>query len=156
MKKSVKEDIFVKQPIYEGGTKAMHAFIQQNLLYPSDALSQKIEGVVELRITINHEGFVSDAIVLGTLYPSCDTEANRICRLMRFTIPKNPRKLKVLFHKIIKVQFQLPKIQKQQITKQQSPPQITYSYAISAPQNANPTPPASKTTSYSYTIKTSK
>jgi TonB family protein len=111
MKKPVKKEVFIQQPIYEGGPKAMQIFIHKNLNYPNEAIDQKIQGVSDVRITINHEGMVTDASILKSLTPKCDAEAIRIAKLLKFTVPKNPRKLKVLFHKNIKIHFKLPKVQ---------------------------------------------
>jgi protein TonB len=154
MKKSIREDVFIKQPVYEGGNKAMTVFIQKILKYPVDALESKTEGVVEVRITIDFVGNVISSQILGSLSSSCDTEAKRVAELLKFTIPKNPRNLKVLFHKIIKVQFNLPKVQAQKMI----PPttqKITYNIVSESKstENVSITPAA---TTYQYTIKINK
>ena len=154
MKKSIREDVFIKQPIYAGGNKAMTTFIQTMLKYPVDALESKTEGVVEVRITIDFVGKVISSQILGSLSPSCDVEAKRIAELLKFTIPKNPRNLKVLFQKIIKVQFTLPKVQAQKII----PPttqKIVYNIVSESKSNEkeNITPVV---TTYQYTIKINK
>lgn len=153
MKKSIKQDVFIKQPIYEGGAKAMQSFIYQNLKYPNDAIDSKIEGVVELRITIDREGKVTDVYVLGSISPAFDKEAIRVAKLLKFTIPKNPRKLKVLFHRIVKIQFKVPKPEVKNVVKT-SPQKMVYNYtSIASPQQegkiANKKPVV-----YQYSIKT--
>ena len=151
MRKSVKKEVFINQPIYTGGPKAMQLFIQNNLQYPEDAEKDKTEGVVVLRTTIDHQGNVTDASILSSVSPSCDQEAMRVARLLRFSVPKNPRNLKVLFHKNIKVQFRLP----QQMVKNNMPPleqKITYTVIAAPPQKA-PEEEKGGNSSYTYTIK---
>jgi protein TonB len=155
MKKSIKQDIFVKQPIYEGGAKAMQTFIHQNLQYPKDAIEKSIEGVAELRITIDYEGLVTDVQILGSISPSCDKEAIRLAKLLKFTIPKNPRKLKVLFHKNIKVQFKLPNQEVKKIVNNK-PQRIVYNYSSEGAPSEGVKPKNNQTVVYQYTINTSK
>jgi len=45
-KRSAKDKHFLKQPIYEGGKKAMDKLIAENLEYPKEAIHNKIEGSV--------------------------------------------------------------------------------------------------------------
>ncbi|HOY13549.1 MAG TPA: energy transducer TonB [Saprospiraceae bacterium] len=144
MQKGKKDDVFIKQPYFEGGPKALTTFIQSQIVYPQDALSNKTKGVVELNITINHLGAVTESVVLKSLGNGCDEEAQRIAKLIKFVVPKNPRKLKVLFHKNLRVTFNLPK------TKTQPTPNnvIQYNYTITqAPSKSIP-----QSSKYSYNI----
>ena len=109
MAKERKDKSFIKKPIYLGGTKAFRQFLKDNLKYPKKALKAKIEGTVMLRYTIDYKGKVIDAKVLKGIGYGCDEEAIRIVKLLKFEIPKGPRKLKVLFHKENKIKFKLPK-----------------------------------------------
>ncbi|MBK8632300.1 MAG: energy transducer TonB [Saprospiraceae bacterium] len=109
MQKGKKDEGFIKQPYFEGGPKALSTFIQSQIIYPQEALANKTKGVVELNITINHLGIVTESVVLKSLGNGCDEEAQRIAKLIKFVVPKNPRKLKVLFHKNLRVTFVLPK-----------------------------------------------
>lgn len=148
MGKERKDKSFIKKPIYLGGTKAYRAFIKDNLKYPKEALENKIEGTVMLRYSINYKGEVIDTKILKGIGYGCDEEAQRIVKLLKFEIPKGPRKLKVLFHKDTKINFRLPK------KKSPSPKTgVSYTYTTRKKKSENKEQNPKKTKqSYSYTI----
>ncbi|KAA3625395.1 MAG: energy transducer TonB [Bacteroidetes bacterium] len=108
MQKEKKDKHFIKKPFYEGGPKAMKAFVKENLKYPEQALKAKVEGPVKVRYSIDYKGNVVDTKVIAGLGHGCDEEAQRIVKLFKFQVPKN-RKVKVLFYKNITIHFRLPK-----------------------------------------------
>ena len=108
MKKSKKEKIFVPKPIYPGGVKMMSTFLNTHLKYPQDALDQKIEGTVRLKIKINYKGIVIGTQVLSKVNPSCDAEAIRICSLLKFEASHKLRRGKIIYRKLLNVAFTLP------------------------------------------------
>lgn len=114
MSKERKDNSFIKKPIYEGGTAALKKFIKTNLAYPDEALQNKIEGSVKIRFEIDKSGKVKKAKIISSLGYGCDEEAKRLVKLLKFKVPKNPRKLKVLFHKNLTIHFNLPKAKKAQ------------------------------------------
>jgi len=124
MKKERKDKNFIKKPIYEGGLKALRAFISQNKKYPKDALENKIEGTVYLKYTIDHKGNVIDAKVIKSLGHGCDDEAVRVVKLLKFKVPKN-RGVRVKFHKNIQIHFRIPK--KKSKPQQQT---VQYNYTV--------------------------
>jgi len=113
-KHSAKDKHFLKQPIFKGGKKAMDQLVKMALVYPKEALKNNIEGSVYLRYEIDFKGKVSSTKVLSSLGYGCDEEAARVVRLFSFEVPKIPRKMKVLFHKNIRIHFKLPKQKKQE------------------------------------------
>ena len=147
MQKGKKDDVFIKQPYFEGGPKALSTFIQSQIIYPQEALANKTKGVVELNITINHLGIVTESVVLKSLGNGCDEEAQRIAKLIKFVVPKNPRKLKVLFHKNLRVTFVLPKTK----VNPSPPNSIQYNYTFT--QAAAKSLPQSTNYSYQIVIK---
>ena len=104
-----------------------------------------------LRYNIDHKGKVTSSKILSSLGHGCDEEAQRIVKKFEFEIPKGPRKLKIKFHKTIKIHFRLPKesTKKIEVKPQNNQTQITYSIK---PTTKPPTPPQ-KPKGYSYTIK---
>lgn len=108
MHKEKKEKHFLKKPIYEGGVKAMKAFVKDNLKYPQKAFDEKVEGSVNLRYSIDYKGKVTQVKVVSGIGSGCDKEAIRIVKMFEFEVPKT-RKAKVLFHKKISIHFRLPK-----------------------------------------------
>ena len=141
--KERKDKHFVKKPSYPGGRDGLRKFIKTNLKYPSDAIEKKVEGTVSVKYTINHKGVVTEAHVVGGLGSGCDEEAIRLTRLLRFNAPKNPRNLRVTFHKDIHIHFRLPK---QRPVK--ASPKVQYTYV--SPTAAKNAPTSSK--SFTYTI----
>lgn len=85
----------------------MNELIYGNLKYPKEAAAKKLEGVVILKYDINHLGQVIDAKVVKSLGFGCDEEAIRVVKMLVFEVPKNPRKLKITFHKDIHIHFKL-------------------------------------------------
>ncbi len=109
MDKNSRDNKFIRKPIYPGGNAAYKNFITSNLKYPKSALDNRIEGKVRLRYAINYKGEVTDVKVQSSLGHGCDEEAIRIIKLLKFEVPKGPRKMKVLFHKTVTINFKLPK-----------------------------------------------
>ncbi len=134
MRKEKKEDTFIKPPFYQGGIKAMNELIYNNLKYPKEAAVQKIEGVVIIKYDINHLGNVTDAKVIKSIGYGCDEEALRVVKLLTFEVPKNPRKLKITFHKDIHIHFKFANEKEEKthstIGPQESTTELNISYTI--------------------------
>ncbi|MBT8229899.1 MAG: energy transducer TonB [Saprospiraceae bacterium] len=148
MSKERKDKHFIKKPVYPGGTAAFKAFIKNNLKYPKEALKNKTEGTVLVKYDIDYKGNVTDARVMHSLGDGCDEEAVRVIKLLKFDIPKGPRKLKVLFHKEAKITFKLPVKKKKPVVANQK-----ISYKVTVSKNPETKKENNKTNSYSYTIK---
>lgn len=124
----------------------MRQFIAHNLRYPEAARAARLEGTVVLRYSINHEGTVVDVQVISSLGKGCDEEAARLAKLLKFEVPKQPGKGKILFHNTLKIHFRLPK-------SPAEPTAFEYQYTP-----AEPTPPSTKIKpgspkkTYTYTI----
>lgn len=127
MQKEKKEKHFIQKPVYEGGPKAMRAFISKNLRYPEAAKEHKIEGTVTLNFTINYQGKVTDVKIISGLGYGCDEEAIRVVKLLKFQVARM-RKMKVKFHKNLNIHFRSPKKNEQTPAQTATPPQITYTY----------------------------
>lgn len=137
---------FIHKPIYEGGDKALRAFIGQHLQYPEAALAQKIEGTVHVEYDINHKGDVVDARVIGGIGYGLDEEAMRVVRLLKFSVAKH-RGLRILFHKRIQVHFRLP-------TSKPAPVEqpLSFQYVYTTEQSGSKPEDESGSSGYSYTI----
>lgn len=146
MAKEKKDKHFLKQPIYEGGPKAIQAFLAQHMKYPAEALTHGIEGTVFIKYTIDQHGEVADAKVIAALGHGCDEEALRVVRMLKFKVPKN-RGLRVLFHKNIQVHFRLPQAK----PAEEQTVQYTYtpSPSVSSPAKEEAQKPQG---GYSYTF----
>lgn len=151
MDKNSRDKRFIRKPIYPGGTKAYRDFINTNLKYPKEALAKKVEGMVIVKYEINHKGNVQNPKVVTKVGSGCDEEAIRIVKLLKFEIPKGPRKLKVIFHRTVRINFKLPvqKTNKKAVPKKPSTTSYSITYTPKVKQQ-NSESPASK--SYNYNI----
>ena len=156
MKKGRKPQQFIKKPIYEGGPKAMMAFIKQSLKYPKEAHEAKIKGTVRVRIRINYKGIVENTKVIAGLGYGCDEEAQRVAGLLTFKMPKN-RGIKAHFHRTLNFHFRLPKkkVTKQQgLTNSTTGKKQTIQYTITQSSTDSGTIKGSiKKTNYKYKIE---
>ncbi len=146
-------DRFLKTPQYAGGLKAMRQFVAENLKYPKAALDGKIEGTVAVKYDINYKGKVTDAKVTSGIGHGCDEEAIRIVKLFQFSAPRNHKKMRVLFHRSIKIHFRLPKQKPVAKPKVPAPPTtVQYTYTKASPKKQVKTE-KKKSGTYSYTIQ---
>ncbi len=107
MKKRKGKDDFIKKHEYPGGTKAFREFIQSNLVYPKEALENKMEGSVFVEYEVDFEGEVRAAKILHGIGYGCDDEALRLIRLLKFA-PQNNHGRKISSTHKIKINFKLP------------------------------------------------
>lgn len=153
MQKPKKERNFIKKAYFKGGVKAMNDFISKNLRYPPDALTQRIEGTVHLRLDIDYKGNVTSVKTIAGPEFGCQEEAESVAKLMKFEVPKNPPNIKVLYHHHLNIHFKLPKSKTQNLSESPQSVHLVYQYTpntISAKLSENKPEPASK---ISYTIK---
>jgi TonB family protein len=67
-------------PSYVGGDAALYEYINHNVQYPKDALAQKKQGKVQLKMVIDENGTVMDAKVLRGVCSSIDSEATHVIK----------------------------------------------------------------------------
>lgn len=151
MDKSRKDKHFLKKAFYKGGAKAINAFVKENLRYPKEALTNKIEGKVFLRYDINHKGKVIAAKVIQSLGYGCDEEAVRLVKLMEFEVAKN-RGVRVTYHKDISINFRLPKPKKAPPVQAPSVQNVHYTITPTKAKTTEKTAPKKKGSSGGYTI----
>lgn len=80
---------FLHVPKVTGGKKTFAAFLAENLVYPEEALQNRIEGNVHLAYEVDDNGIVTSARVIKGLGFGLDEEALRLIRLLRFEKVKN-------------------------------------------------------------------
>jgi periplasmic protein TonB len=82
--------------------KPIYEWITDNMVYPTEAKTQNIEGKVNTRFTINKDGTISDIMILRTENQLLDNEAIRIIKSMPKWIPAENR------GKAVRSYFSLP------------------------------------------------
>jgi len=83
----VEEKVFIivqEMPEYPGGIPALLKYIGENLVYPSEASNNNIQGKVNLKFVVNPNGSVDRIEVLRSIDPLLDNEAIRVVK----TLPK--------------------------------------------------------------------
>lgn len=77
------------QAAYPGGEAALLKFVSENLVYPSIAQEQELQGVVVLRFEVQKDGSVGKIQVKKSLSKECDQAAAQVVmKLKRFTPAK--------------------------------------------------------------------
>ena len=141
-KKKRKSKQFVEQPQYPGGPKALSQFIKENLRYPEDAIRQRIEGTVRIAYQVNDDGIVENASIVKGLSPSCDAEALRLVRSLKYGAAYN-RGIRLKSNCKININFHLTPV----------PAKPTIQVSFTPKKAADDTKKSSNHFSYSITIK---
>jgi protein TonB len=71
-----------EMPSFPGGEEALMKFIMDNVVYPSDALENGIEGTVILQFVVTATGDISRIVVTRKANPLLDAEAERVVGLL--------------------------------------------------------------------------
>lgn len=71
-------------PVPYGGQQAVDVLFERELIFPEDALAEEIDGTSTLIFTVDADGTVRDLRIWQPLSPSCDAEAIRLGRLVRW------------------------------------------------------------------------
>ena len=110
-RESKTDEIFVvveQQPEFIGGTTELMKFLSENIVYPSDALIDKIEGRVIVNFVINKDGDVSDVNIVRGINPSLDSETLRVISLMPNWKPGLIKGEKVRVRYTLPIVFRIP------------------------------------------------
>jgi len=139
-----RKDELLKTPEYRGGMAALKEFIKSNLKYPKEALDYKVGGTVEVAYDVDGLGKIRNVKKLNGIGHGCDAEVIRLINLLVYEKAVNKGK-KTLTHKKLKIDFHLPKVQ-----KQAAKPARQITYTITKPAVATQAVAPKKN---SYTIK---
>ncbi len=91
-----------KAPEYPGGELAMYKYIGQNIIYPSNAIENGIEGTVVVAFTVMPNGDISNIKVIRSIETSLDNEAKRLIENMPAWNPG------IINEQAIKTTYKLP------------------------------------------------
>ncbi len=152
MKKSRKEESFIRQPKYPGGKEALQQFLSKEMRYPKEAAEHNISGTVKIKIDINHKGKVINTTVVSGIGYGCDEEAARLAKLLQYDVPKH-RGVKIVFHKTIQLHFKPPQKKGKQLKSTRT---ITYQLKQSTQSEQPAHTSTQKKQSYGYTIRIKK
>jgi len=94
-------------PSFPGGDAAMMKWLQDNIIYPTIAAEQGIQGRVTLRFVVKPDGSIDEVEVQKGLDPSCDKEAQRVVKKMPKWIPGKQNGNPVYVYYSLPIMFKL-------------------------------------------------
>jgi TonB family protein len=111
--------IIEEMPQFPGGEEAMMSWIVNNVRYPSEAIAQKISGLVYVSFTVGATGKVSNVKIDKSVHPLLDAEALRVIGSMPYWKPgrQHGRPVDVGFSVPVEFKLDGSKIMKVQKTK---------------------------------------
>ncbi len=86
----------------------LYAFFEKNLIYPKEAIDNKVEGKVVARIFFDEKGNITKKEVVSSLGSGCDEEALRLIDLVEKWVPAKLNSKVKPSNKTVKIQFLLP------------------------------------------------
>jgi len=89
-----------KMPSFPGGEAALFQFLARELIYPSLALENNIQGVVVVQFIVEQDGSITGVTLIRGVGGGCDEEALRVVKRMPNWEPgiQNDRKVRVRFN----------------------------------------------------------
>ena len=99
------------QPEFPGGQEALMEWIEQNKVYPQEAIEKGIEGRVIVKFTIEEDGSVTNGKILRGVDPLLDNEALRLVSIMPKWSPGSFDGKDTRFTYNLPLLFKLPKSQ---------------------------------------------
>jgi TonB family protein len=72
---------------YPGGVKMLNNFLDNNILYPQEAIEKKIQGKVYVSFVIDKNGNVKNERIISGIHKLLDDEALRVLKLLGRWIP---------------------------------------------------------------------
>lgn len=154
----MKKPRFLKFPEYPGGKAAFKRYVAENLVYPEDAIKNRIEGTVHLSVEVDDNGKVIDVHIEKGIGHGCDEEAVRLVSLMHYGSVHN-RGVRLKTRRRMSINFRLtPKsseAEKKEITITMQEIKIQYEYKSSKEKPGNVSEKTAinqNNTGYSYTL----
>lgn len=92
---------------FPGGEEERSLFMAQNLVYPTEAQEQGIEGRVVARITVGKDGSITKVAIVKGISPECDNEVIRVIKTMPKWIPGEENGEKVTEDILLPVDFKI-------------------------------------------------
>ena len=99
------------QAEFPGGQEALMEWIEQNKVYPQEAIAKGIEGRVIVKFTIEEDGTVTNGKILRGVDPLLDNEALRLVSIMPKWSPGSFDGKDTRFTYNLPLSFKLPKSQ---------------------------------------------
>ena len=99
--------VIEQMPQFPGGEGELMNFISKNLIYPSGALKDGIQGKVICRFVITRTGKVIKPEIVRSLDSACDREAIRVIKSLPVFIPGKQNGVNVNVYYTLPISFRL-------------------------------------------------
>ncbi len=96
------------QPSFWGGMDKFYAYLKLNIVYPSSALSKRIEGKVVVSFIVEKDGSVTNIKILEGVSPEIDAEAGRVMANSPKWLPGRQDDIPVRAGFALPIMFRLP------------------------------------------------
>jgi TonB family protein len=93
----------------ENGTRAFKQYLERNIRYPQQAITNKVEGRVTVQFTVESDGGLSNFVVLKGIGSGCDEEVIRLIKEGPQWIPTKREGAPLKDEAKVRVKFELPK-----------------------------------------------
>ncbi len=121
-----------KMPQFPGGDDSLRAYLNNNIVYPPEALTQNITGRVYVSFVIDVSGKITDVAIARGVDPLLDAEALRVVTNMPNWIPGSQRGKPVNVKYLLPVNFGNVQY-KPQKTKELKVPSVKESKSLTVP-----------------------
>lgn len=68
------------QPVFKGGMKKFYSYLSSHIKYPPSCYKAGIQGVAQMRFTIERDGTLTDIKVMNAIHPDMAAEATRVMK----------------------------------------------------------------------------
>lgn len=102
--------IIEKMPEFPGGSIELMKYISKNIIYPNDALSQKIEGTVFVTFVVEKDGTLSNFEIIKDIGGGCGDASIELLKNMPKWSPALQRGQPISIEMKMPVKFKLPKV----------------------------------------------
>lgn len=92
---------------FPGGEAAMFKFLSRNLLYPSEAMAENVQGKVYISFVVEKDGSLSNIRILRGKHPALDAEALRAVKTLPNFIPAKQNGIPVRQEITLPINFRL-------------------------------------------------
>ena len=102
------EIIVEEMPLFPGGDTERIKFLAANILYPTQAKENGIQGTVYFQFIVDSKGNITDVKILRGIGGGCDEEAFRVIKMMPQWKPgrQNGRTVRVLYNMPVSFKIQ--------------------------------------------------
>ena len=101
-------EVLDSEPDYPGGVNGLMAFLLENLVYPTFAMENGIQGRVVIKFVVTTTGNVANAEVVESVDPALDDEAIRVVSMIKGFSPGVLDGKKVNVWYTLPIKFKLP------------------------------------------------